>query len=178
MDEQTPPRQRKEKSLLLEVLQFLLIAAFIVLPIRLFIAQPFVVNGESMVPNFDTGQYLIVDQLSYHFEHPQRGDVIVFKYPYDTSKFFIKRVIGLPGETVCESDAFGLAPGGRLAFGASCVVDRPIIGTPFTLFSLHLFLAPVVLKRLCECGHRGYQPDTQPSAAQARVLIFPGVAVE
>ena len=57
-----------------------------------------------MEPTFDTGQYLIVDQLSYRFENPQRDDVIVFKYPYDTSKYFIKRVIGLPGETVSIHD--------------------------------------------------------------------------
>jgi len=98
MDEQK--KERQEKSLVLEVLQFLLIAAFIVLPVRLFVAQPFVVNGASMEPTFDTGQYLIVDQLSYRFESPKRGDVIVFKYPYDTSKYFIKRIVGLPGETV------------------------------------------------------------------------------
>jgi signal peptidase I len=102
MDEQK--KERQEKSLVLEVLQFLLIAAFIVLPVRLFIAQPFVVNGASMEPTFDTGQYLIVDQLSYRFESPKRGDVIVFKYPYDTSKYFIKRIIGLPGETVSITD--------------------------------------------------------------------------
>jgi signal peptidase I len=53
-----------------------------------------------MEPAFHTGEYLIVDQLSYNFSQPQRGDVIVFKYPLLSSKFFIKRVIGLPGESI------------------------------------------------------------------------------
>lgn len=85
---------------LVEFVKFLLITAIIVLPIRFYIAQPFVVNGESMFPTFKDGQYLIVDQISYNVGKPHRGDVAIFKFPQDTSKFFIKRVIGLPGETV------------------------------------------------------------------------------
>jgi len=83
-----------------EIIGFGLLATAIVLPIRIFIAQPFIVNGESMYPTFKTGDYLIVDQLSYRLEDPKRGDVVVFKYPNDTTKFFIKRIIGLPNETV------------------------------------------------------------------------------
>ncbi|MES2416260.1 MAG: signal peptidase I [Patescibacteria group bacterium] len=83
-----------------ELVRFALIAIAIVLPVRIFIAQPFIVSGSSMVPTFQNGQYLIVDEISYRFEDPKRGDVIVFRYPNDTKKFFIKRIIGLPGETV------------------------------------------------------------------------------
>ncbi len=68
--------------------------------VRSFIAQPFVVNGASMEPTFHTNEYLIVDQLSYELGEPHRGDVIVFKYPLLPSRFFIKRVIALPGETI------------------------------------------------------------------------------
>jgi signal peptidase I len=75
----------------------------IVVPVRLWVAQPFVVDGESMHPTFENGQYLIVDELTYHFEAPKRGDVIVFRYPGDPSVFYIKRIIGLPGETVSIS---------------------------------------------------------------------------
>lgn len=85
---------------LVEFIKFLLITTAIVLPIRFYVAQPFVVNGESMFPTFKDGQYLIVDQISYSLSTPHRGDVAIFKFPQDTSKFFIKRVIGLPGETV------------------------------------------------------------------------------
>lgn len=83
-----------------EIATFLVLAVVIVLPIRLFVAQPFVVEGESMYPTFDSGDYLIVDELTYHFEEPKRGDVVVFRYPQNPEVFYIKRVIGLPGETV------------------------------------------------------------------------------
>lgn len=83
-----------------ELVRFALIAVAIVLPVRMFIAQPFIVSGSSMVPTFENGQYLIVDEITYRFEEPKRGDVIVFRYPNDTKKFFIKRIIGLPGEIV------------------------------------------------------------------------------
>jgi signal peptidase I len=85
---------------LIEIFRFTLIALIIVIPIRLFVAQPFIVSGASMDDTFQSGQYLIVDQVSYKFHQPNRGDVIVFRYPKDPSKFFIKRVIGLPGDTV------------------------------------------------------------------------------
>lgn len=68
--------------------------------VRSFVAQPFVVSGASMEPTFHTSEYLIVDQLSYELGNPHRGDVIIFKYPLIPSRYFIKRVIGLPGETV------------------------------------------------------------------------------
>jgi signal peptidase I len=87
-------------SALKETLAFLLLAVIIVVPLRLFIAQPFVVEGESMHPTFESGDYLIVDEFSYRLSNPQRGDVIVFRLPGDLNKFLIKRVIGLPGETV------------------------------------------------------------------------------
>lgn len=83
-----------------EILTFVILAVIIVVPIRLFVAQPFVVEGESMYPTFDSGDYLIVDQLTYRFSDPKRGDVVVFRYPNDERVFYIKRIIGLPGETV------------------------------------------------------------------------------
>ncbi len=83
-----------------EILTFIVLAVIIVVPIRYFIAQPFVVEGESMHPTFESGDYLIVDELSYRLGDPKRGDVVVFRYPADPSVFYIKRIIGLPGETV------------------------------------------------------------------------------
>lgn len=83
-----------------ELLQFAAIALLIVVPVRYFIAQPFIVSGASMENTFHTGEYLIIDQVTYVFNDPKRGDVIVFHYPKDPSKFFIKRVIGLPGESI------------------------------------------------------------------------------
>lgn len=83
-----------------EIVTFVVLAVLIVLPIRIFLAQPFVVEGASMHPTFENGDYLIVDEVSYRFENPERGDVIVFRYPGNPSIFYIKRIIGLPGETV------------------------------------------------------------------------------
>jgi signal peptidase I len=83
-----------------DLAQFALIALIIVIPIRLFIAQPFIVSGESMENTFHTNEFLIIDEISYRFEDPKRGDVIVFRYPKDPSKYFIKRIIGLPGESI------------------------------------------------------------------------------
>jgi len=92
--------KRPQENSFTEILRFALIALLIVLPVRWFIAQPFIVSGASMENTFHNNEYLIVDQLSYRFEEPARGDVIIFHYPIDHSKYFIKRVIGLPGETV------------------------------------------------------------------------------
>ncbi len=83
-----------------ELVRFALIALIIVIPIRIFIAEPFIVSGASMVPTFENGNYLIVDKISYNLGSPKRDDVVVFRYPGDTTKFFIKRIIGLPNETV------------------------------------------------------------------------------
>jgi signal peptidase I len=88
----------------LEMLKLILIAFAIVIPFRLFIAQPFIVDGASMDPTFRSGQYLIVDKVDYRFNEPARGSVLIFKYPKDPKKYFIKRVIGLPGETVSIRD--------------------------------------------------------------------------
>ena len=87
-----------------EVIKIVILACLIVAPIRLFIFQPFFVKGQSMEPNFENGDYLFVDELSYRFKDPQRGDVVVFKYPNDVSQRYIKRIIGLPGETVETKD--------------------------------------------------------------------------
>lgn len=95
-----PEKKSRTGSFFSELIRFALITLFIVLPIRIYIAQPFIVSGSSMDPTFENGEYLIVDELSYRLREPERGDVIIFRFPHDTSKFFIKRVIGLPGETV------------------------------------------------------------------------------
>lgn len=83
-----------------EIATLVVLVVLIVLPVRIFIAQPFVVDGRSMHPTFKDRDYLIVDELTYRFAPPKRGDVVVFRYPNDPSVFYIKRIIGLPGETV------------------------------------------------------------------------------
>jgi signal peptidase I len=101
-DNSTPVESKFKKGLLglWDLIKFAVIALIIVIPIRMFIAQPFVVSGESMFPTFNNGEYLIVDEISYILGAPHRGDVIIFHYPLDTKRYFIKRIIGMPNETI------------------------------------------------------------------------------
>jgi len=93
--------EKKSGGFFKELLKFILIAFLVVVPFRYFVAQPFIVNGASMTPTFLPGEYLIVDQISYKtLKSPERGEIIIFHYPKDHSKYFIKRIIGLPSETV------------------------------------------------------------------------------
>lgn len=127
------------RGVLKEIATFLVLAVVIVLPIRLFVAQPFVVEGESMAPTFDSADYLIVDQLSYRFEDPKRGDVVVFRYPNDPSVFYIKRVIGLPGETVSiERGAVRV----RKADGSTVTLEEPYVVTEDATYTQSTSLGP------------------------------------
>lgn len=83
-----------------EIARVVIIAGAIVFLVRYFLIQPFSVRGASMEPNFFDHEYLIIDELSYRLRDPERGEIVVFRYPNDPRQFFIKRVIGLPGETV------------------------------------------------------------------------------
>lgn len=94
----TPKKSFKQEFF--ELLRFTLVVLAIIIPIRVFIAQPFIVNGESMLPTLENGDYLIIDEISYHRIEPERGEVIVFRYPTNHKRFLIKRIIGTPGETV------------------------------------------------------------------------------
>jgi len=80
-----------------KTLFFVVAIAFV---IRFYLIQPFYVEGQSMEPNFDNGEYLLIDELSYHFRGPERGEVIVFKPPISTYQNYIKRIIALPGEEI------------------------------------------------------------------------------
>lgn len=87
-------------SFIWEIAKVVIISLAIIIPIRYFLFQPFFVKGASMEPSFEDNEYLIIDEISYRFQEPGRGDVIVFKYPKDPSQFYIKRIIALPGETI------------------------------------------------------------------------------
>lgn len=122
---------------LLDFLKVFVIALAIIIPIRWFLFQPFVVTGDSMKPNFQDGNYLIIDEISFRFRPPARGEVVVMRFPNDESQFFIKRIIALPGERVVidngrvtiyspqDSQAFTLEesylPSNILTYG---VIDR------------------------------------------------------
>ena len=95
---------KKAFSFFWEVGKIALVALVLVIGFRFFVFQPFLVRGASMEPNFHNWDYLVVDEISYRFRNPERGEVIVFKYPNDPSQRYIKRIIGLPGETVQVQD--------------------------------------------------------------------------
>lgn len=94
----TPPQS--PKSSIWEFLRFAILVIAVVFGIRYFVMQPFKVAGTSMVPTFQDKNYLIIDELTYHFKSPARGDVIVFHPPVDPKSYYIKRIIGIPGDTV------------------------------------------------------------------------------
>lgn len=87
-----------------EIGEVFFIALIAVAAIKYFLVQPFIVNGASMEPNFYDGDYLLVDEISYRFKEPARGDVVVFQSPQDPSVYYIKRIVGLPGERVEVQD--------------------------------------------------------------------------
>ena len=87
-------------AFIFDVLQIVIVSAAIIMVIRYFLIQPFYVKGASMEPNFYDREYLIIDELTFRFRAPERGEIVVFRYPRDPSQYFIKRIVGLPGETV------------------------------------------------------------------------------
>lgn len=103
-------------GLLLEMAKVFLLAIVIIIPVRVFLFQPFFVQGSSMEPNFEDGEYLVISEFGYKetevglsdrirftvdpFKEISRQDIAVFRYPKNPDQFFIKRVIGLPGEAV------------------------------------------------------------------------------
>lgn len=144
-------------KVLKEILWLVLLAVLVVVPIRVFIAQPFVVEGLSMHPTFGDGDYLIIDELSYRFEDPERGDVVVFRYPNNPSVFFIKRVIGLPGETV------------RIERGQVSVVRTD--GTTLTLEEPYVVAEDATYSGVSTLGEGQYfvMGDNRPKSSDSRV---------
>jgi signal peptidase I len=116
------PRLRKQRSFIRELIETILLIAGIYTFVNLATAR-FVVDGDSMLPNFETDQFIIVSRLSYIIGEPQRGDVVVFHYPENPDRDFIKRVVGLPGETL---SIFG----GRVYVNGR-LLDEPYIDLPY-----------------------------------------------
>lgn len=124
-----------------EIAQIILISLVIIIPIRYFLIQPFYVKGASMEPNFLDKEYLIIDELSYRFGPTMRTDVVVFRYPNDPRQYFIKRVIGLPGERVRVSGGkILIAPNEKEPF--KIFDERSYLGDLTTSGEIELTLGP------------------------------------
>jgi signal peptidase I len=95
---------KKFFSFTFELIKIVVISLVIIIPVRYFLIQPFYVKGASMEPNFYDHEYLIIDEITYRFQEPQRGDIIVFRYPRNPQEYFIKRIIGLPNEEIKIKD--------------------------------------------------------------------------
>ncbi len=144
------------KGLLKDLFTLAFLIVVIVIPVRLFIVSPFVVDGESMHPTFENLDYLIVDELVYDFTAPARGDVIVFRYPPDPSIFYIKRIIGLPGETVSINQ-------GR-------VTITTISGTKMTLSEPYVVNKDATYTKSVTLGPEEYfvMGDNRPNSSDSR----------
>lgn len=129
MDElEKPTPTESESGSWVETGRFFVVVLGIALFVRFFVATPFIVSGASMFPTFHDKEYLIVEKVSYLTGAPARGDVVVFRYPKDVSQFFIKRIIGLPGETLTIA-------GGKVTItkkdGTAEALDETYIREPF-----------------------------------------------
>jgi signal peptidase I len=94
-----------KKESIFNFIETFLVLILVILPVRFFLFEPFLVKGQSMEPNFYNYDYLIIDKLSYFFRNPERGEVIVFRPPVDKKVYYIKRIIGLPGERIEIKDS-------------------------------------------------------------------------
>ncbi len=123
----------KHTRLIRELIETIAFTLLIFLVIR-FAAQSFRVDGESMEPGFHTDEYVLVDKVTYLFHAPERGDIIVFHYPLDTTRDFIKRVIGVPGDVVSTTSSSVIVDGQTL--------HEPYISVPFNFASDKWKLGP------------------------------------
>lgn len=121
---QTRPLPRGRKPAWREYAETIVGAVIMALLIMTFVARAFTVDGPSMMPTLHHGERLLVDKLTYRFAEPQRGDIVVFRYPSDPRQHFIKRLIGLPGDTVEVRDGRVLVNG--VALEENYVLQPPL----------------------------------------------------
>jgi signal peptidase I len=107
------PPQKRRRSAIVELIETLAITLVLFLAARASL-QPFTVQGQSMEPTLHNHEYILVEKVSYWFRSPERGDIVVFRYPGDPSEDYIKRVIGLPGDHVVVHDGHVYVNGRQL----------------------------------------------------------------
>lgn len=145
------------KGLLKDLFMLAFLIVVVVIPIRTFVISPFIVDGDSMYPTFHHLDYLIVDELVYAFSAPSRGDVVVFRYPSNPSTFYIKRIIGLPGETVAiNRGAITITA----ASGEKITLDEPYIVNEDATYTNIVTLLP---------GEYFVLGDNRPNSSDSRM---------
>ncbi|KKW39876.1 signal peptidase I [Candidatus Kaiserbacteria bacterium RIFCSPLOWO2_02_FULL_54_13] len=145
------------KGLLKDLFTLAFLIVVVVIPIRVFIVSPFVVDGDSMHPTFENLDYLIVDEFLYYFRAPARGDVVVFRYPNNPSIFYIKRIIGLPGETVSISRGVITV---TTSAGESLALAEPYIVNEDATYTKNVSLNP---------GEYFVLGDNRPNSSDSRI---------
>jgi len=145
------------KGLFKDLFTLVLLIVVVVIPIRVFIVSPFIVDGASMHPTFENLDYLIVNELLYAFKAPERGDVVVFRYPGNPSVFYIKRIIGMPGETVSINRGIVTILG---ADGQRFPLDEPYIVNEDATYTKDVSLNP---------GEYFVMGDNRPNSSDSRV---------
>lgn len=121
-------KPKKKKSQIRELLETLVGAALLAAFIMVFIARAFTVEGPSMMPTLHNGERLLVDKISYRFIEPSRGEIVVFQYPANPREHFIKRIIGVPGDTVEITE-------GRVYINGQVVEENYIMAPPRSGFA-------------------------------------------
>lgn len=132
------PREEKEKNPIREALGWLMYIVIIIgvtYLIITYVGQRTRVSGNSMLTTLHDGDNLIVDKVSYRFRDPKRFEIIVFPYQYGENTYYIKRIIGMPGETVQVLDGYVYINGEKLdeSYGLEVMVDPGIAQEPIEL---------------------------------------------
>lgn len=122
--DKVPSYAHSPRGFFIELVKIVVIAVVVIIPVRYFLFQPFYVRGASMEPNFHDNEYLIIDEITYRFNDPQRGEVVVVHDPKNDREYLIKRIIGLPGETV-------LIDGGRVSIKNDQHPDGFLLDEPY-----------------------------------------------
>lgn len=151
--------RRRNRSVWREYAEALITAVLLALAVRAFVVQAFVIPSGSMLPTLRIGDYLLVNKLVYLFRPIRRGDIIVFKFPQDETRDFIKRVVGLPGETLKIRGRQVFIDGKPLQEPYAMYSESPPFGSPAPYD-----LAPMVIPP----GHLFMMGDNRDNSLDSR----------
>jgi len=162
-----------------DIIKFLAPVIIIVFVVRTYVAQPFIVDGESMSPNFHTGHYLIIDEFSYHFREPKRGEVIVLRYPLDPKRFFLKRIVGMPGDRIyIKSECITTINEGVCVHCFFICLTKEVLATFWIRHMLVNRKDDIVGRQRFSRREESHVPHNQSSFVIRKTLgIFPGFKV-